>query len=84
MTFDEAVKLKSELPPKFTHLELPCTTYITPKKSVDFHNYCAAFRLIKMNDEKAKLYSSDRQFLVRGICFYRDINYLYHIKLPLK
>ena len=84
MTFEEAVKLKSELPSKFTHLELPFTTCITPKEKDDFEKYRTDLRVRKITDETAKLYSSDKQFLVRGICFYRDINYLYHIELPLK
>jgi hypothetical protein len=84
MTFEEALKLKSELPLEFTHAELPLTTYITPANADDFSRYATDFRLRKMADETAKIYSSDKQFLVRGICYYRDINYFYYIKLPLK
>lgn len=84
MTYSEALKLKSELPEKFTHQELLFTTCITPKNNEDFNRYSSACRLYKITDELAKNYSTNGEFSVRGICFYRDANLFYHIELPLK
>jgi len=83
MTFDEAVRLKVELPLTFFHTELQFITYVTPAKDEDFSRYASDFRLIEMTDEFARVYSNDNQYLVRGICCNRDIDYFYYLQVPL-
>lgn len=84
MNFEEALKLKDKLPSIIIHEDLNLNVYITPEKSEDFSRYSTDFREFKdITDDFAKLYSSDGEYLVRGICYYRDANRLYHIVLPV-
>ena len=78
MTYDEAVIYKLSRPRTFIEGDIEFTTYVTPLQNADFSQYCDSFRINRtVGDDFAIPYSSDKQFSVYGICYYRDINYLY-------
>jgi len=79
MTYEESVIYKLSHPATFIQDQMEFTTYVTPRKSEDFSKYCDSFRLSRnVGDELAILHSSDKQFSVYGICYYRDINFFYY------
>jgi hypothetical protein len=83
MTFDEAVKFKATIEPEFVYKGTPMSVYVTPSKPDDLTIYFADFRVRKMNDTDAKLYSSNNDYIVQGIKHYRDTNHLYWFEFPL-
>lgn len=83
MTYDEAVLYKENQAKHFVEGELTFTVYITPKSNDDFDNYEKSFRLQIRSvntilDEFSKLFSRNNEYSVRGICYFADINMLYH------
>ena len=84
MTFEEAVKVKAELPERFVRDGMEYRTYITPKDIEDFLGaYRNAFDKHLITNESAKFYNPHNDYTVRGICYYRDVNLFYHVELPL-
>lgn len=83
MTYQQAEEFKSKVEPEFIYQGLSMVTYITPANQADFDEYKTAWRSIKISDETAKMFCTNNDYIVRGICFMRDINMLWHIDLPL-
>jgi len=84
MTFEEAVKFKSEVAEWFDYSGLKFKTYITPLDVNDLNKQKDDMRIYIMDDSSAKKYSLNNEFKVRGICILLDIGNVYHVDLPLK
>lgn len=83
MTYDQAADFKSKVDTSFIYKGLPMVTYITPATQSDFDEYKNAWRSIRMSDESAKMFCRNNDYMVRGICFMREINMLWHFDFPL-
>jgi len=81
MTFEEALEFKKTLPAKIKQDELTYTVYVTPYKHEDFTLLTNYMRSYKITDETAKQFSNDGKYSVRGICFARDANMLWHYEI---
>ncbi len=68
MTYEEALLKKVEVGTAFFEEGFEYIVYITPSRSNDFDNYMKIFKEKSLNDNDAKLFSSNNQYLLRGIC----------------
>lgn len=68
MTFQEAKQKKEELrSDQFTIDKLVLKVYIVPSNPADFINYASEFEQGNFTDQSAVFFSSDNDYLLRGI-----------------
>lgn len=67
MTFKEALSIKKALPETITYNKTQMLVYVVPKEENDFNRYMTNFYINPINDDTARLFSSNGEFTVYGL-----------------